>query len=157
MSVFEDPNDRLRNWQVDIRTNGTMDFLPDNLPNVNGSHYWHYYNQTALPSTVPTKLDSPTQLLFSRNFNASKVTHNESWTTLQMLNRVRPWLDIPGSFVTGDPEDWWTFDGPWTDLANKQHDLAPTDPYGALACPEPECTSHLQTVLPVLFRHSPLH
>ncbi|KAI4255188.1 MAG: hypothetical protein L6R42_006853, partial [Xanthoria sp. 1 TBL-2021] len=53
--------------------------------------------------------------------------------------QARPWLDIPGSFVTGDPEDWWTFD---EHSPSAGADVKATEPYGALACPEPECTSH---------------
>ncbi|KAL8761379.1 MAG: hypothetical protein Q9184_002494 [Pyrenodesmia sp. 2 TL-2023] len=129
-------------WQVDVRTNGTVGFPPatfNGTPSDSLSQ-WMYYNQTALPSSVPAEMDptSVTQLLISRNFNASNVTHEESWITAEMIGRIRPWLDIPESFVTGNPEDWRTF----SEHAPSSRYAFSTAPYAGLACPEPECTSH---------------
>lgn len=88
------------------------------------------YRVLDLPLSTPTNLSQPLELFISYNLNSTDGTKNEQWTNVQLVKNLRPWLEIPDTFITTSPQNPNVF-ADWINLAA----------FVDLSCIEPKCST----------------
>lgn len=88
------------------------------------------YGVLDLPLSTPTNLSQPLELSISHNLNSTDGTKNEQWAVTELVHNLRPWLEIPDTFITTSPQDPSVFEN-WTLL----------EAFVDLSCTEPKCSS----------------